>query len=78
MDLDSWIKRMPKVVFVTLGSDDPPMFNTTLTEEYLKVARVFDFGVKEIQQLALNGVKAFFFPDAEKRRLETEINSSLT
>ena len=63
---------------VTLGSDDPPMFNTTLTEEYLKVARVFGFGVKEIKNLALNGVKASFLPEAEKQRLEIEINSSFT
>ncbi len=65
-------------LFVTLGSDDPPMFNTTLTEEYLKVARVFGFGVDEIKKLALNGVKASFLPDAEKQRLEAKISSSLT
>ena len=65
-------------LFVTLGSDDPPMFNTTLTEEYLKVARVFRFGMKEIKKLALNGVKASFLQDEEKRRLEAVINSSLT
>ena len=65
-------------LFVTLGSDDPPMFNTTLTEDYLKVASVFGFGVKEIQTLALNGVKASFLTDVEKQRLEIEINSSFT
>ena len=64
-------------LFVTLGSDDPPMFNTTLTEEYLKVARVFGFGGDEIKALALNGVKASFLLDSEKQKLETKINSSL-
>jgi len=63
-------------LFVTLGSDDPPMFNTTLTEEYLRVARVFGFGMKKIQTLALNGVKASFLPEVEKQKLETKIISS--
>jgi adenosine deaminase len=61
-------------LFVTLGSDDPPMFNTTLTEEYLKVARVFGLGTEEIKQLALNGVKASFLSEEEKRGLENNIN----
>ncbi|MGD0003057.1 MAG: hypothetical protein ABSE06_02380 [Anaerolineaceae bacterium] len=61
---------------MTLGSADPPMFNIPLTEEYLQVARVF--GVKEIKTLAMNGLKASFLLDAEKQRLEDEINSSLT
>jgi len=52
------------------------MFNIPLTEEYLLVARVF--GVKEIKTLAMNGLKASFLLDAEKQRLEDEINSSLT
>ena len=63
-------------LFVTLGSDDPPMFNTTLTEEYLQVARVFGFGAKEIKALALNGVKASFLPEGEKQDLEVKISSS--
>ena len=62
-------------LFVTLGSDDPPMFNTTLTEEYLKIASVFGLGVKEIRALALNGVRASFLPEVEKQELETAINS---
>jgi adenosine deaminase len=63
-------------LFVTLGSDDPPMFNTTLTEEYLKVARVFGLGVEEIKELVLNGVRASFLPEAEKQSLTARIHSS--
>jgi len=64
-------------LLVTLGSDDPPMFNTTLTEEYLKVARVFGLGMDQIKNLTLNGVKASFLPETEKQSLAARINSSL-
>ena len=30
-------------LFVTISSDDPPMFNTTLTEEYLRIQRYLQF-----------------------------------
>ncbi len=56
-------------LFVTINSDDPPMFNTTLTEEYLKIAKTFDFGKETIKQLALNGVKASLLPGEEKLKL---------
>jgi adenosine deaminase len=63
-------------LFVTLGSDDPPMFNTTLTEEYLKVARVFGLGPEAILALVQNGVKASFLPEAEKQVLFNRIDQS--
>lgn len=45
-------------LFVTINSDDPPMFNTTLTNEYLAIAETFDFDVAMIEKLVLNGVHA--------------------
>ena len=63
-------------LFVTLGSDDPPMFNTTLTEEYLKLARVFGLGAEAILALVHNGVKASFLPEAEKQVLFSRIDQS--
>ncbi len=49
---------MDKGLLVTLNSDDPPMFNTTLTDEYYKAVDVFGFGFAEIKQLVLNGIQA--------------------
>ncbi len=63
-------------LFVTLGSDDPPMFNTTLTEEYLIGARVFGRGPEAILALVQNGVKASFLPEAEKQVLFSRIDQS--
>lgn len=57
-------------LYITLGSDDPPMFNTTLTDEYLQVARIFSLGVDEIDVLVLNGLRAAFLPPEQKTILE--------
>lgn len=55
---------------VTIGSDDPPMFNTTLTEEYLRIAAAFGFGVETIEKLVFNGVQASRLPAEEKVEIE--------
>lgn len=59
-------------LYVTLNSDDPPMFNTTLTDEYLRAAEVFNFDADQIERLALNGVRASLLPEAERAALATE------
>ncbi len=45
-------------LYVTLNSDDPPMFGTTLTDEYLKSAAAFDFDRPAIEGLVLNAARA--------------------
>jgi aminodeoxyfutalosine deaminase len=57
-------------LYVTLNSDDPPMFNTTLTDEYLRCAGTFGWGIDDVCALALNGVRAAFLPDDEREALE--------
>lgn len=52
-------------LIVTLGSDDPPMFNTSLTDEYAACAQTFQFDHQRLQQLVLNGVHASLLPEAE-------------
>jgi adenosine deaminase len=45
-------------LYVTVNSDDPPLFNTTLADEYLKLAAAFGFGQRDIEGLVLNAVRA--------------------
>lgn len=59
-------------LFVTINSDDPPMFHTTLTGEYLAVAKAFRLDHDAIERLALNAVRATLLPPAEKARLEAD------
>jgi adenosine deaminase len=49
-------------LYVTLNSDDPPMFNTTLTGEYLHAASTFQLDVAALEQLSLNAVRASLLP----------------
>lgn len=56
-------------VTLTIGSDDPPMFNTNLTQEYQVLIEHFDFQIEELEQISLNGLYASMLPEAEKKRL---------
>jgi len=59
-------------LFVTINSDDPPMFNTTLTDEYLRICETFNFDLAQVKALVLNGVRASLLTDAERKRLQAE------
>ena len=56
-------------LYVTINSDDPPMFNTTLSDEYLAIARTFGLGEAEIERLVMNAVAATLLPVDEKTAL---------
>jgi adenosine deaminase len=62
-------------LYVTINSDDPPMFNTTLTAEYLVVADTFGFDVDIIEGLVLNALRAIFLPVQEKAAMEAQFAS---
>jgi adenosine deaminase len=59
-------------LFVTINSDDPPIFNTTLTNEYQQIARVFHFDKDTIEQLVWNGLYASVLPYATRYALEEQ------
>jgi aminodeoxyfutalosine deaminase len=61
-------------LFVTLNSDDPPMFGTTLSNEYLVACRDLGLGAAGLAELAANGVRASFLDDASKKALLAEID----
>ncbi|WP_248961392.1 adenosine deaminase [Sphaerisporangium perillae] len=63
-------------LFVTLNSDDPPMFATTLNEEYGVAARVFGLEPAELSALARNAVEASFLDQAAKQAIIAEIAQS--
>ncbi len=60
-------------LFVTLNSDDPPMFGTSLSNEYLVAGRDLGFSPAELAELAANGVRASFLGEPEKQALLAEI-----
>jgi adenosine deaminase len=58
---------------VTANSDDPALFNTDITHEYLKLAEAFHYEAEDLAQLALGALSHAFLPDAPKRTLEAEM-----
>lgn len=68
-------RMLEEGLYVTLNSDDPPMFATTLAEEYRVASRAFGFGKEELALLARNGVRASYLGEERKRELEAEIDA---
>ena len=62
-------------LFVTLNSDDPPMFGTTLTQEYRWAASALGLDREQLAALAANGVRASFLDAAAKQALVAEIEA---
>ncbi|MCC6614348.1 MAG: adenosine deaminase [Anaerolineae bacterium] len=63
-------------LYVTLNSDDPPMFNTTLTQEFQQSAQAFGWSASTVETLTLNAARASLLPENEKRALETRLRDS--
>jgi adenosine deaminase len=62
---------------LTVNSDDPPMFNTTLTDEYLALAEHQDFTLDELAALSLRAVEAAFLPETEREALARRFREEL-
>ena len=54
---------------VTLNTDDPEMFQTTLVREYQLAQDAFGFTHDELSQLAANSIRASWLPEERKREL---------
>jgi adenosine deaminase len=57
---------------VTLNSDDPAVFRTTLSQEYAFAARTFDLEESEIRRIARQGFASAFAPESRSRELVRE------
>ncbi|MEE9207211.1 MAG: adenosine deaminase [Gemmatimonadota bacterium] len=66
-------RLMEEGLYVTINSDDPPMFGTTLTDEFLRTTDVFAFSHETIGELALNAAQASFLPQDRREALVTEM-----
>ncbi|MCM0677216.1 adenosine deaminase [Micromonospora phytophila] len=64
-------------LLVTINSDDPPMFGTTLNDEYAVAARLLGAGPEGLAALARNAVTASFLDPAGKQRITAEIDAHL-
>jgi adenosine deaminase/aminodeoxyfutalosine deaminase len=62
---------------VTLNSDDPAMFGTSLENEFLQAAKAFSLSPAQIVQLCENSIHAAFLREEEKQKLLKELTSAV-
>ncbi len=61
-------------VMITLNTDDPAMFQTTLNGEYELAQQEFGFSDDHLRELARNSFEASFLPVEKKLRFLQQID----
>lgn len=62
-------------VLVTLASDMPSLYRSSLADEYLMAVEKCGLSVEEAEELALNGVRMSFLPEESKQALITQFQA---
>lgn len=60
-------------LFVTINSDDPAMFGTTITDEYLMLYEQANFTPASIRQLSINAIEASFLSSDDKQKYSDQL-----
>jgi adenosine deaminase len=60
---------------ITVSTDDPALFQTTLNEEVTRLATDFDLDVAAINDILLNGIRYSFLPAQRRQELEAAFQS---
>jgi adenosine deaminase len=77
---DSWANHpLPDLLaaglIVTLNTDDPPMFNTTLSDEFCRGAETFGWDRAQIKALVMNAVQVALLPMHQKVLLAERVSN---
>ena len=59
-------------LMVTVNSDDPTMFNTSITQEYSLLVQKLGFTIEDVKRLTLNGVEASFLSEKDKESMKSQ------
>lgn len=70
-------KFLESGVTITLNSDDPALFGTSIEEEFSRAAREFPLSDEQIFALTRNAVRAAFMPEEEKQTLLAQIDQGM-
>ncbi|MEZ4770787.1 MAG: adenosine deaminase [Caldilineales bacterium] len=60
---------------VTVNSDDPPLFNTTLTQEFDKLTDTFALTADDLHSLSLNALRSSFLTTEARRPIEARMTA---
>lgn len=59
-------------LMVTVNSDDPAMFDASITEEYIALAQQLGFTLEQLKRVSMNGIEASFMTDEDKEALKAQ------
>ena len=62
---------------VTLNTDDPGLFDTSLEQEYVKAIRFFELGKSDLFHIILQGVRSSFLSHQKRMQLMTEFQDAI-
>lgn len=62
---------------VTLNTDDPGLFNTSLEQEYVRAIRFFELGETDLSHIILQGVRSSFLSYQERIQLMNEFQDAI-
>jgi adenosine deaminase len=68
---------MDRGIKVSIGSDDPSISNTTLTDEYMMVFKEFGFSLKDLETFIDNGIQGAFLPQEKKDAMSVDFNREI-
>ena len=68
-------KLLDAGLLITINSDDPPMFATTLTDEYIRIVEAFGFGTQDVIRFVMNGIRASLLAPTDKQALENDFRT---
>ena len=57
---------------VTVNSDDPPLFETNLTQEFQRLSGVFGYSAAEVAALSWSALQHAFLTAVERRQMEAD------
>lgn len=64
-------------LYLTVNSDDPPLFGTSLTDEYIRLVETFALSWDDVRRLVMNAARASFLPADEKADLIRRVEMGL-
>ena len=65
-------------ILITIGSDDPVFFKTTVNEEYYNLYSKLNFTISEIEDLICNSFNASFLDKKEKDSYVKEVKKAFS
>jgi len=63
---------------ITVSTDDPPLFNTTLNQEVSFLATQFNLDIAAIDAILLNSIRYSFLPEQQCQELEKDFKAELS